>query len=86
MADQPPEPQPEPDELDDVADAVALRRAAASRRKALRAAERERDALQERVACYERAEVARLARERPADADDLLLAVNLDDLRTTRAP
>lgn len=70
--------QPDPPESDDVA---ALRHEAAQRRRELRAAEAERDSLRERVVGYERDAVNRLAGERLANAEDLLLAVSLDDLR-----
>jgi hypothetical protein len=61
-------------------DVAELRREAASRRRELRAAEQEWDALRARVAGYERDQITRLAGERLANGEDLLLAVQLDDL------
>ncbi len=76
----PPEPLPEPQGAsgDDVS---ALRHEAASRRRKLREAEAERDALRARVDQHDRADVERAAARSLADPSDLLSTTSLDDLR-----
>jgi hypothetical protein len=72
---------PERDPVDQTDDVAALRHEAASRRRALRAAEAERDQLRERVDTHDRAEVERLVAGALADPTDVWGAVELDALR-----
>ncbi len=81
-ANDPPEPQgPHHDPESAPSDVSALRHEAASRRRQLREAEAERDALRERVNAHDRQDVERIAARSLADPSDLLSATNLDDLR-----
>jgi hypothetical protein len=81
MSEQSPPAPEHDDDLDRTDDVQALRREAASRRRALRDSEAQNAQLRERVDTQERKEVERLAGERMASPSDLLLAVSLDDLR-----
>lgn len=73
------------DDLDQVTDLSKLRHEAASRRRALRATEKERDGLRERVDRHDRAEVERLVAPSLADASDVWSAADLDALRVRGA-
>ena len=80
----PPAPEPpEPPATEAPEDgAAAASREAASYRRRLREAERERDGLRERLATYERTEAERIAAERGLGLpSDLWVAVQMDDLR-----
>jgi len=79
----PPEPrEPHHDRESAPSDDVsALRHEAASRRRQLREAEAERDALRQRVDQHDHADVERFAARSLADPSDLLSTTNLDDLR-----
>lgn len=77
----PPAGDTDGDPVDQVNDVQALRHEAASRRRALRATEAERDALRERVDLLDRAEVERIVSPSLADASDLWGAVELDAVR-----
>ncbi len=78
----PPEPREAHEEPESASsDVASLRHEAASRRRALRAAEAERDALRQRVDAHERQDVERVAARSLVDPSDLLSATNLDDLR-----
>ena len=72
---------PDPDPVDQTDDVAALRQEAASRRRALRATEAERDTLRERLDGYDRAEVDKLIGERFADPADFWLGKTLDEFR-----
>lgn len=71
----------ERDPVDLTDDVQALRHEAASRRRALRAVEAERDTLRERIDARDRAEVEAIASNFLADASDFTAAVELDSLR-----
>jgi hypothetical protein len=72
----------EADPVDQTDDVQALRREAASRRRALRVAEKERDQLREQIDLYDRQTVERIATGRLADPADAWLAIgSLDELR-----
>lgn len=78
----PPEPrEPHHDRENAPSDVATLRHEAASRRRALRAAEAERDALRERVDQHDREDVERTVARSLADPSDLLSTTPLDDLR-----
>lgn len=68
-------------DLEQVADVAALRREAASWRRKFREAESQIETLRQRDESGARREIERLAGDLLARPDDLLLAVNLDDLR-----
>lgn len=70
-----------PDEVHQTDDVAALRTEAANRRRALRAAEAERDGLLERLDERDREDVQRLVAERLADPGDLWLSTSLDVMR-----
>lgn len=69
------------DPVDQVNDVQALRHEAASRRRALRQVEAERDQLRGRVDLLDRQEVERIVSPSLADASDLWGAVELDAVR-----
>lgn len=69
------------DPVDQTSDVAALRHEAASRRRALRTVEAERDQLKERVDRHDRAEVERLVAPSLADPSDVWSAADLDALR-----
>jgi hypothetical protein len=69
------------DPVDQTSDVQALRHEAASRRRALRTVEAERDQLKERVDRHDRAEAERLVSDGLADPSDLWGAVGLDAVR-----
>lgn len=72
----------ERDEATETSDVQALRREAASRRRALRVAEKERDQLRGQIDLYDRQTVERIATGRLADPADAWLAIgSLDELR-----
>lgn len=78
----PPEPREAHEEPESASgDMSALRHEAASRRRQLREAEAERDALRERVNQHDREDVERVAARSLADPSDLLSTTSLDDLR-----
>lgn len=62
-------------------DVTKLRHEAASRRRALREVEKERDLLKGRIDARDRAEVEAIASNSLADPSDFTGAVDLDDLR-----
>jgi hypothetical protein len=72
---------PSGDPVDQTSDVQALRHEAASRRRALRAVEAERDTLLERLDARDRAEVEAIASNALADPSDFTGAVDLDALR-----
>lgn len=81
MSEQP-NPTPEPDPVDQTDDVAALRSEAASRRRALRAVEAERDQLAEWKESRQREDVHRMAAERFADPSDLWAVTSLDAMRS----
>lgn len=72
---------PERDEVDLTDDVQSLRHEAASRRRALRQVEAERDQLKGRVDLLDRQEVERIVSPSLADASDLWGSVELAELR-----
>jgi len=74
-------PTPEPDPVDQTDDISALRHEAASRRRALRATESERDALKARLDERDKRDVEQMVATRLADPSDFWLSSSLDDMR-----